>query len=70
MNEYVFLIFTVTNVGIGIALFESGGCIEIAASEYTILWVYIAFVCFLLITQFVLFIVFTISAFTADPASK
>ena len=58
------------NVGIGIALFESGGCIEIAASEYTILWVYIAFVCFLLITQIVLFIIFTISAFTADPASK
>ena len=57
------------NVGIGIALFESGGCNTFDADQYTILWVYIGFVAFLLLLQMILFVVFTIIAFGAEPES-
>ena len=49
---------TVTNVGIGIALFEG--------RPYRILWVYIGFVVFLVTLQVVLFILFTIVALNTD----
>lgn len=59
------------NVGLGIALLEAGGCPRegFGASQYTILWVYIAFVVFLLILQISLFLVFTLVALNADPES-
>ena len=53
---------SVTNVGLGIALFEN----SCTGGSYTILWVYIGFVIFLLALQGTLFIVFTIIALTND----
>ena len=67
---YQFLVYLVVNVGLGIALFEAGGCGTRSASQYTILWVYIAFVAFLLILQFTLFVVFTVSALKSSPESN
>ena len=49
------------NVGLGIAVFENS-C-GVGARNYSILWIYIAFVGFLLATQVSLFIVFTVIAF-------
>lgn len=67
---FSFLLCSVVNVGIGIALFEAGGCSVLSAGDYTILWVYIGFVIFLLTLQVVLFIVFSVLAIAAGPESK
>ena len=55
------------NVGLGIALFESGCG---GTGSYRLLWVYIAFVVFLMIIQVTMIIVFTVLTFRADPESK
>ena len=60
------ILFLVINVGLGIALFETGGCpSDRAGSNYSILWVYVAFVAFLLAFQVALFVVFTLVALNA-----
>lgn len=53
------------NVGLGIALLEGGGCIP---TSYSILWVYVAFVVFLVILQVALYVVFSVIALTRDTA--
>jgi hypothetical protein len=66
-------ILALVNVGLGIALFETGGCHgsrSIGGSNYTILWIYIAFVAFLLILQMGLFLIFTLIAFNSSSQSK
>ena len=56
-----FLFIPVINVGLGIALLENS-C-GVGTNNYTILWIYIAFVGFLLATQVSLFVIFTFIAF-------
>ena len=61
----------VTNVGIGIGLFESGsGCSNLGGGGFRILWVYIAYIVFTLILQFVMFIIFAIVAANAELPGK
>ena len=61
----------VTNVGIGIALFESGsGCSTLGGGGFTIFWVYITYIIFVLILQVVMFIVFAVVAANAELPGK
>lgn len=59
--NFLSFLTTVVNVGLGIAVFENS-C-GAGAQNYTILWIYIAFVVYLLATQVTLFVIFTIVAF-------
>ena len=61
----------VANVGVGIALFESGsGCSNLGGGGFTILWVYIAYIVFVLLLQFIMFIIFAIVAANAELPGK
>ena len=66
----LYLSLIVANVGLGIALLESNGCSPLEASQYRILWLYIAFVCFLVMLQVSLFFIFTLTALNASPESR
>ncbi|XP_019851666.1 PREDICTED: uncharacterized protein LOC100636115 isoform X3 [Amphimedon queenslandica] len=60
-------ILALVNVGLGIALFESGCG---GTNSFTLLWVYIVFVILLVIIQLVMTIVFTVMAFRAPPEKR
>ena len=64
-----YYLLSVANVGLGIALLESGGCSPLEISQYRMLWLYIAFVCFLVMLQVSLFFIFTLTALNASPES-